>query len=285
MYSNEAQMKELFDQVSYECSKAVISKYSTSFSLGVRLLHKDFINPIRSIYGFVRLADEIVDSFHDYDKKELLEGFVRDTESAIKNGISLNPILNSFQQTVNKYDIDRELIDAFNRSMAMDLEKTNYKRDEFTDYLYGSSEVVGLMCLKVFCEGNRELYGSLKDSAMKLGSAFQKVNFMRDFKHDFQYLGRYYFPELSDAGFNEKTKRNIEESIEREFEEGYAGVMKLPKKARFGVYLVYIYYQRLFNKIKGLPAENVLQSRVRISNWQKFFLLARSYVRHSLNLI
>jgi len=285
MYAKEVQMKDLFDQVSYQCSKAVISKYSTSFSLGVRLLHHDYINPIRSIYGYVRFADEIVDSFHEYHKKELLEGFIKDTELAIQNGISLNPILNSFQHTVNKYEIDRELIDAFNRSMAMDLEKTNYKSDEFKDYLYGSSEVVGLMCLKVFCEGNNELYDALNQSARKLGSAFQKVNFMRDFEHDFQYLGRYYFPELSDAGFNETTKRNIEKSIEREFEEGFEGVLKLPKRARFGVYLVYIYYQRLFNKIKRLPAENVLQSRVRISNSQKFFLLAKSYVRHSLNMI
>ncbi|PCH99070.1 MAG: phytoene synthase [Bacteroidetes bacterium] len=278
-------MKELFDQVSYQCSKAVISKYSTSFSLGVRLLHRDFIDPIRAIYGYVRLADEIVDSFHDYDKKELLEGFIKDTGAAIRNGISLNPILNSFQQTVNKYDIDQELIDAFNKSMAMDLEKKNYKREEFKEYLYGSSEVVGLMCLKVFCEGDKELYASLKESAMQLGSAFQKVNFMRDFNHDFQYLGRYYFPELSSAKLDEVTKKNIEKSIDKDFADGYAGVVKLPKKARFGVYLVYIYYLRLFNKIKRLPAENVLQSRVRISNGQKMFLLARSYVRHSLNLI
>lgn len=277
--------KELFDTVSYKCSKAVTRAYSTSFSLAINVLHKDLIRPIHAVYGFVRFADEIVDSFHEFNKPELLKRFSAETKQAIKDGISLNPILNSFQQTVNKYKIEEELIDVFLHSMEMDLEKKNHDRKSFDAYVLGSAEAVGLMCLRIFCKGDEEQYQRLKHPAMKLGAAFQKVNFLRDMKADNQNLGRIYFPELEIANFNEKTKHQLETEIEADYSEGFAGIKALPKESRFAVYVVYVYYYSLFTKIKNTPTAGVLNGRIRISNARKYALLASAYLRHRMNLI
>lgn len=277
--------KVLFDSVSDRCSKLVTSTYSTSFSLAIRFLHKDFEKPIHGIYGFVRLADEIVDSFHDYQKKELLTRFANDTYLAIEEGISLNPILHSFQQVVNAYGIDRELIDRFLASMAMDLQKEEYNQEKYEEYILGSAEVVGLMCLKVFTEGDTETYEQLKASAMKLGSAFQKINFLRDLKADYNELGRSYFPGIDVTHFDDATKKRIEADIKADFDAGYEGIINLPKKARFGVYLAYIYYTALFKKISNTPSTRILEERISISNRRKASLLFGSYVRHSFNLL
>ena len=277
--------KELFDKVSYKCSKAVTRAYSTSFSLAINFLDKELIRPIHSVYGFVRFADEIVDSFHNFNKPELLKRFSDETKLAIKDGISLNPILNSFQQTVNNYKIEQELIDVFLCSMEMDLEKKHHDRKSFDDYVLGSAEAVGLMCLRIFCKGDEELYQSLKHPAMKLGAAFQKVNFLRDMKADNQKLGRIYFPELQMENFNEQTKLQLESEIEADYSEGFAGIKGLPKERRFAVYMVYVYYYSLFKKIKNTPIAGVLNGRIRISNPRKYALLAGAYFRHSLNLI
>ncbi len=277
--------KELFDNVSYKCSKAVTRAYSTSFSLAINFLDKEFIRPIHSIYGFVRFADEIVDSFHNYNKPELLKRFSAETKLAIKDGISLNPILNSFQQTVNKYKIEEELIDVFLRSMEMDLEKKHHDRKSFDDYVLGSAEAVGLMCLRIFCKGDEQFYQSLKHPAMKLGAAFQKVNFLRDMKADNQNLGRIYFPELQIENFNEQIKQQLESEIETDYREGFAGIMQLPKESRFAVYMVYVYYYSLFKKIKNTNSSGILNGRIRISNPRKYALLAGAYFRHSFNLI
>jgi phytoene synthase len=276
---------ELYKEVSYKCSRLVTTSYSTSFSLGVSLLHKDFIMPIHAIYGFVRFADEIVDTFHTSDKKELLNRFVKDTHDAINNGISLNPILHCFQDTVNKYKIDIELIDTFLRSMEMDLDKTTYNQEGYEDYILGSAEVVGLMCLRIFVEGNEKQYQELKPEAMKLGSAFQKINFLRDLKADVHILGRSYFPGFDVNNFNDLTKKDIEADIQKDFDAGLRGIKKLPRKARLGVYLAYIYYISLFRKIQRTPAEKVIKSRIRISDPQKYALFIGSYVKHSLNMI
>lgn len=277
--------KDLFDNVSYKCSKAVTSAYSTSFSLAINVLHKDLIRPIHAVYGFVRFADEIVDSFHEFNKPELLKRFSAETKQAIKDGISLNPILNSFQQTVNRYKIEEELIDVFLHSMEMDLEKKNHDRKSFDEYVLGSAEAVGLMCLRIFCKGDEQQYQTLKHPAMKLGAAFQKVNFLRDMKADNQNLGRIYFPGLQMENFNEQVKRELEQEIENDYHEGYAGIMQLPKESRFAVYMVYVYYYSLFKKIKSTPTEGVMNGRIRISNPRKYALLAAAYFRHSLNLI
>ena len=278
-------MKAIFDNVSKKASKMVTRQYSTSFSLGIQFLNKDFHEPIYGIYGFVRFADEIVDSFHDFNKPVLLDEFTKETYLSIERGISLNPILNSFQKTVNDFGIEKELIDTFLKSMEMDLEKKDYTEEGYKEYILGSAEVVGLMCLRVFTEGNKELYDKLKPYAMALGSAFQKINFLRDLNADYVGMGRIYFPNVNMQELNEETKAAIEKDIEADFDMGLQGIKMLPKKARLGVYVAYIYYRSLFNKIKKLKASNILEERIRIPNPQKVALFAGSYVRNSLNIL
>ncbi len=278
-------MKVLFDTISNKASKMVTRQYSTSFSLGIQFLHKDFHKPIYGIYGFVRFADEIVDSFHDFDKAVLLEEFKHETFTSIDRGISLNPILNSFQEVVNKYNIEPELTSTFLKSMEMDLEKKNYTDEGYKEYILGSAEVVGLMCLRVFTEGDHKLYDQLKPYAMSLGSAFQKINFLRDLNADYKGMGRVYFPNVNLDELNDETKAEIEKDIEADFNTGLAGIKMLPKKARLGVYVAYIYYRSLFNKIKKLKASHIMQERIRIPNGQKVALFAGSYLRNSLNIL
>lgn len=278
-------MKELFDKISAKSSKTTTLAYSTSFSLGIQFLGRKFHNPIYGIYGFVRFADEIVDSFHDYDKETLLDRFEQDTRLAIEERISLNPILNSFQHVVNQYDIEWELIDSFLKSMKMDLKQEFHDQLSYEDYILGSAEVVGLMCLRVFTEGDKELYNRLKPAAMKLGAAFQKVNFLRDAQADFEGLGRTYFPDVDMENFLTEDKKKIEEDIEDDFRQALQGIRQLPPSSRRGVYLAYFYYQQLFSKIKGLPAHRILGERVRIPNGRKMTLMLQSLVRHQLNLL
>lgn len=278
-------MKELYDKVSIKCSRLTTRSYSTSFSLGIRCLGKELRDPIYSIYGFVRFADEIVDSFHDYNKAELLKKFKEDTYRALDDTISTNPILNSFQITVNHFGIDRELIECFLRSMEMDLNQKTYSPEKFKEYVLGSAEVVGLMCLQVFCNGDKTMYEKLKPNAMSLGSAFQKINFLRDLNADYAGLGRIYFPDLDMTAFDESNKKQIEESIAKDFHHGYEGIINLPRSARFGVYVAYVYYLALFKKIKNTPSDQILQSRIRIRNRHKARLLAYSYFKHQLNML
>jgi 15-cis-phytoene synthase len=280
-------MKNIFDNLSHEMSTLTTKKYSTSFSLGISFLKKDLQKPIYAVYGFVRFADEIVDSFHNYDKADLLADFKKQTYEAIQKGISLNPILNSFQWAVNKYNIPLELIDTFLASMEMDLESetATFDQSKYEQYILGSAEVVGLMCLKIFVRGDETAYEKLKDSAMKLGSAFQKINFLRDLKADYHDLGRTYFPGINMDEFTSKVKKEIEEDIAKDFHEGYQGIIQLPKDARFGVYMAYIYYYKLFTKIKSTSAETILNERVRIPNNKKYSLFVFSYLRHNLNMI
>ena len=278
-------MKDIYNDVCYKCSKLVTNNYSTSFSLGVSLLHKDFVMPIHAIYGFVRFADEIVDTFHSHNKQELLKRFIKDTHDAINDKISLNPILQSFQDTVNKYKIDVELIDTFLNSMEMDLDNNKYNQEGYEKYILGSAEVVGLMCLKIFVEGDEKQYAELKHDAMKLGSAFQKINFLRDLKADYHILGRAYFPGFQLENFNPITKKEIEADIQKDFDAGLRGIKKLPKKARLGVYLAYIYYISLFQKIQNTSPEKVISARIRISDPKKYMLFMGSYFKHSFNLI
>ncbi len=259
--------------------------YSTSFSLGIRFLASRFHNPIYAIYGYVRLADEIVDSFHGYKQEKMLQELRKDTIQAIADGISINPVLHAFQEVVNLYNIEWELIDTFLKSMEMDLSKHQYNQEEYEVYILGSAEVVGLMCLRVFMEGNNESYEKLKPYAMKLGSALQKINFLRDLNADQNALGRQYFPQLLNGQFTEKVKREVEADIEADFELGYQGIKLLPKDARFGVYVAYIYYSKLLNKIKQIPASTVLHERVRISDQRKYALFCSSLFRHSFNLL
>lgn len=278
-------MKELFDEVSIKCSRLTTRSYSTSFSLGIRCLDKSLRDPICAVYGFVRFADEIVDTFHDYNKKELLERFKKDTYLAIEEGISLNPILNSFQYAVNKYKIEDELIDQFLYSMEMDLTEVEYDQSNFETYILGSAEVVGLMCLRVFCDGDTDQYEILKPYAMKLGSAFQKINFLRDMQADYITMGRSYFPGIEMTAFDEQSKKEIEKDIDTDFRVGREGIKKLPNCAKFGVYLAYVYYYSLFNKIKKVPPSNVMNERIRIPNPLKLSILFYTYVKHRLNLI
>ncbi|SKC86746.1 phytoene/squalene synthase family protein [Ohtaekwangia koreensis] len=278
-------MKALFDKVSIRCSRITTTAYSTSFSLGIFCLSKELRDPIYSVYGFVRFADEIVDTFHDYDKATLLARFKEDTYRAIREKISLNPILNSFQATVNHFQIEDALIDQFLKSMEMDLCEKNYTPENFKEYILGSAEVVGLMCLRVFCNGNEEQYNKLKPFAMSLGSAFQKINFLRDLNADFIGMGRSYFPEIDLSHFNEDCKRKIEESIAADFHHGFQGIKQLPRPARFGVYVAYVYYLALFKKIRNTPSERILKNRIRIRNRHKARLLAYSYVKHQLNML
>ncbi len=278
-------MKSLFDKVSVQCSKITTRAYSTSFSLGIYFLHKKLRNHIYAIYGFVRFADEIVDSFHDYDKSILLRTFKEDTYKAIENRISLNPILNAFQRTVHQFNINTELIETFLHSMEMDLEKTTYNEEKYREYILGSAEVVGLMCLHVFTEGDSMLYNELKPYAMKLGAAFQKVNFLRDLDADYKTLGRSYFPSIEMDHFNGDSKNMIEKEIEEDFNESLIGIKKLPPSSKAGVYLAYVYYTSLFKKIRNIPAQKVLKERVRISNGEKFGLMINSMLRYRMNLV
>jgi len=278
-------MIDLYHSVSKECSKLVTNRYSTSFSMGIRLFDKVFRAPIYSIYGFVRFADEIVDSFHGFDKKKLLEEFKLDTFKAIESGISLNPILHAFQKVVKDYSIDKELITAFLDSMEMDLYNKNYDQTEYEKYIYGSAEVVGLMCLKVFTKGNEQEYLRLRDPARSLGSAFQKINFLRDIKSDYEERGRVYFPNVDFNDFSKTEKEAIEQDIRIDFEDGLAGIKKLPKGARKGVYLAYVYYTNLFKKICNCSAKNVSEKRIRVRNRKKLYLLATSSIKNRLDLI
>lgn len=278
-------MKKLFDELSYEVSKRTTQKYSTSFSLGILALRPAIRQDIYAIYGYVRLADEIVDSFHTYDKPALLNRFKDDTRLALEEGISLNPILHSFQQTVSRYQIDHTLINQFLHSMEMDLQKLDYDPALYQEYIYGSAEVVGLMCLQVFTAGDKKQYEALKPYAQKLGSAFQKVNFLRDLKDDYQVLGRTYFPNIEMNVFDNSAKSRIEDEIEAEFKEALTGIQQLPHAARFGVYLAYKYYLSLFRKIKRTRAEKIINQRIRVPNSQKFLVMLKSYVRYKTTLL
>lgn len=278
-------MKMLFDELSQEMSKAVTKKYSTSFSLGILALSPSIRPGIYAIYGYVRLADEIVDSFHDYNKQELLEKLKEQTWHALDEGISLNPILQSFQETVNKYKIDRVLIERFLGSMQMDLAPVDYNTEKYKEYILGSAEVVGLMCLQVFVDGNTEAYNTLKPYAMKLGSAFQKVNFLRDLKDDYQILGRTYFPDIDMGVFDHRIKSSIEKDIESEFKEALIGIKKLPVSSKFGVYLAYKYYLSVLHKIKQTPAQKILKERIRIPNGQKLSLMMSSYFQYKMSIL
>jgi phytoene/squalene synthetase len=278
-------MMHLFHKISETCSKATTELYSTSFSSAIKLLHPDVRQPIHNIYGFVRFADEIVDTFHHPDKAELLQEFKADTFTAIGRGISLNPILQSFQNTVNLYNIDHDLIEAFFHSMALDLEKQAYDSQGYAEYIYGSAEVVGLMCLQVFCEGDKTLFSQLKMQARSLGAAFQKVNFLRDVKADFEGLERVYFPGCDFNNFSDADKAQIEADIQRDFNHAYQGIIKLPMKVRFGVYVAYKYYLSLFKKIKRTQAQNILEERIRIPNYGKVFIVAKAGVRSQLNIM
>ena len=278
-------MKQIFDEVCLECSRNTTRSYSTSFALGVRFLAKEFRDPIHAVYGFVRFADEIVDTFHDHNKTELMARFREDTVRAIEDHISLNPILNSFQHAYHTNNMTWDLVDTFLRSMEMDLEDVQYTTETYETYILGSAEVVGLMCLHVFVKGDVDTYAKLKPYAMRLGAAFQKINFLRDLQADFEGLGRTYFPGVNPEQFDEMAKSAIEEEIEADFKEAYKGILMLPKDARFGVYVAYVYYYRLFRKIKSLPSNRVLEERIRIPNQSKYALFVKSYVQHSFNLL
>ena len=279
-------MKALFDSVSAGCSKLVTNQYSTSFSLATKMLAGSIRQDIYNIYGFVRFADEIVDSFHEYDKKDLLDRFEADLEHALTIHISLNPILNAFQETYHRYAIPHHLVASFLKSMRMDLSKKVYKTEaEYREYIYGSADVVGLMCLCVFVKGDRDKYEQLKEPAMALGSAFQKVNFLRDLKADYDGLDRTYFPNTNLLELDEVSKSQIVAEIEADFRKGYQGILKLPSESKFGVYMAYRYYTKLLNKLRRLPSMEIKNSRVRVPNYQKVGLLARSYVRYRLNLV
>lgn len=279
-------MKELFDTVSHTCSRKVTHTYSTSFSLATKMLAPVIRQDIYNIYGFVRFADEIVDSFHDYNKKQLFDRFEASLEESLHEKISLNPILNSFQETVHQYQIDKALIDAFMLSMRLDLTKNVYRtEEEYKQYIYGSADVVGLMCLKVFVKGDNEKFEALKDAAMSLGSAFQKVNFLRDLKADQEGLNRTYFPNANLEELNEITKQEIIQEIEEDFRKGYEGILKLPVEAKFGVFMAYRYYRRLLKKLHRIPAVEIKNARVRVPNYEKFGLLTRSFVKYHLNLV
>ena len=271
----------LYDRTSLECSKLITTRYSTSFSLGIRTLDKKFRAPIYSIYGFVRFADEIVDTFHDHDKFELLDRFETDTYRAIDEKISLNPVLHSFQWVINGFGIERELIDAFLKSMRMDLDHKVYNQKGYASYIYGSAEVIGLMCLRVFTGGDDLLYQELREPARRLGSAFQKVNFLRDIRSDYFERGRIYFPGIDFSQFKSADKKAIEEDIQQDFNAAYAGIIRLPKGARKGVYLSYIYYLKLFEKIKKLSPESILQKRIRIPDLKKLALIIPTLFKNS----
>lgn len=276
---------DLYNETCFECSKIITQKYSTSFSLGIKAFDKKFQYPIYAIYGFVRYADEIVDTFHDKDKARLIQQFKKDTQAAIDDQISLNPVLQSFQEVANKYHIEFDLIDAFLKSMEMDLEKTSYTDESYKTYIYGSAEVVGLMCLRVFCEGDESLYLQLLPKARSLGSAFQKINFLRDIKSDFEERGRTYFPRVDFTKFSENDKKQIEIDIKADFDDAFEGIKKLPSGSKLGVYIAYVYYLQLFKKIKNTPATIIANKRIRVSDTQKLFLMAQALVKSKLNFV
>lgn len=279
-------MKQLFDDVSFKCSKLVTKSYSTSFSLAVKMLAPSIREDIYNIYGFVRFADEIVDSFHGYQKEQLIQDFETDYYKALDSGISLNPILNAFQITVKKNNISDDLVQAFLKSMKMDLVKSDYNtKAEYDDYIYGSADVVGLMCLKVFVQGNQEKYDALKDEAMRLGSAFQKVNFLRDLKDDNLVLNRNYFPGVDLRSFDDEAKKAIIAEIDEDFKAAREGIKKLPLEAKFGVFTAYVYYKKLLNKLERTPSHKIGTSRIRVSNYSKAGLLAQSFVTYKLRLV
>lgn len=275
---------KLFNETTYECSKLITQRYSTSFTLGIKTLEKRFHLPVYAIYGFVRYADEIVDTFHDHDKAKLLQRFRQDTFQAMDEKISLNPVLHCFQDVANTYGIEKELIDAFLHSMEMDLHFQTYDQKRYQEYIYGSAEVVGLMCLRVFCEGNNEMYDQLKAPARSLGSAFQKVNFLRDIRSDFTDRGRVYFPGVNFDDFSQ-AKEQIEKDIEKDFQLALAGILALPKGARMGVYLAYVYYLKLFHKIRSCPAAKIMSERIRIADQKKFGLLIQTMFRFRFNYL
>ena len=279
-------MKSIFDNVSKDCSKLVTNAYSTSFSMATKMLSDSIRQDIYNIYGFVRFADEIVDTFHNYDKEKLFRNFEKDLENALIDKISLNPILNAFQETYHKYNINKHLVDAFMNSMRLDLYKKDYlTEEEYKNYIYGSADVVGLMCLKVFVKGDNTKYEDLKDSAMSLGSAFQKVNFLRDLKADFEDLSRTYFPNTDLNHLDEVSKQAIISDIESDFSKGLQGIKRLPLEARFGVFMAYRYYNKLLQKLKNTPALEIKSARIRVPNYKKIELLTRSYVKYQLNLL
>jgi 15-cis-phytoene synthase len=275
----------LYHNTCFECSSLITRRYSTSFSMGIKAFHPRFRNPIYAIYGFVRFADEIVDTFHEFPKRELFERFKADTYQALEDRISLNPVLHTFQLTVHHYNIERSLIDAFLRSMEMDLEQNAYDSTGYNEYIYGSAEVVGLMCLRVFCENDTEKYENLKEPARRLGAAFQKINFLRDIKSDFDDRGRVYFPGINFSHFTDADKRSIERDIADDFDAALKGIRRLPEGARFGVYLAYKYYIQLFLKIKNAPAQLVALERFRVSDKRKIYLFFSSALRHQLNFL
>ena len=278
-------MRSLYDKSTLESSKVITNLYSTSFSLGIKMLDSKFHDSIYAIYGFVRYADEIVDTFHEHDKERLLNEFKADTYKAIEEGLSLNPVLHAFQLVVNKYGINHSYIEAFLKSMEMDLSKKHYDHSRYQEYIFGSAEVVGLMCLKVFCQGDQKQFDALEPAALKLGSAFQKVNFLRDMKSDFDERGRVYFPDVDFAMFTNDAKKKIEQDIQEDFNEAYEGIKNLPKGSRFGVYVAYVYYLALFKKIKNSGAKKIKNERIRVPNGIKILLLIRSYFEARLNFI
>ena len=279
-------MKSIFDKISFDCSRNVTKSYSTSFSAAVKMLWPSIRQDIYNIYGFVRFADEIVDSFHAYNKEELFDLFEKDLSNALQNKISLNPILNSFQFTVNKYKIPNELINAFMKSMKLDLSKKEYHtEDEYKEYIYGSADVVGLMCLKVFVNGDIEAYNRLKEPAMRLGSAFQKVNFLRDLKADFEDLSRTYFPDTDLTKLDEKSKSQIIADIQSDFDAGYQGIKNLPAEAKFGVYTAYSFYKKLLKKLQQTPSAEIKNTRIRVPDYQKYSLFAKCYVSYKFKLV
>lgn len=277
--------KQLFTDTSLACSKLITGRYSTSFTLGIKTLDASLHLPVYAVYGFVRWADEIVDTFHDQNKAVLLADFRRQTFEAIEAGFSLNPVLHSFQEVVRKYGIDHEFIEAFLHSMELDLEDRNYHPDLYNQYIYGSAEVVGLMCLRIFCHGNEAMFSQLREPARRLGAAFQKVNFLRDIRSDFEDRGRVYFPGVVYQHFNDAKKQEIEADIKADFDAAYRGIQQLPRSSKLGVYLAYVYYLKLFYKIKNLRAKHILQERVRVPNNTKILLLLGSYFRYRLALL
>ncbi|SNR83501.1 MULTISPECIES: phytoene/squalene synthase family protein [Hymenobacter] len=276
---------QLFTETSLACSKLITTRYSTSFTLGIRTLDRRFHLPVYAVYGWVRWADEIVDTFHDRDKAALFAEFRQQTDAALATGFSLNPVLHAFQHVVHQYRIDREFLDAFLYSMEMDLDDRSYNQSLYEKYIYGSAEVVGLMCLRIFCEGDEAMFTHLRASACRLGAAFQKVNFLRDIRSDYEERGRVYFPGVQYEAFDDQVKREIEADIRADFEAGYAGIVQLPRAARLGVYLAYVYYLKLFHKIRQLPAQHILGQRVRVPDNTKLLLLLGSYFRYRMRAI
>jgi phytoene synthase len=273
-------MMDLYSNTCFECSKLITERYSTSFSLGIKAFDKKFRGPIYSIYGYVRYADEIVDTFHNHDKVKLFDAFKKDTLNAIDQGISLNPVLHSFQDTINRYNVPMELVEAFWKSMEMDIDTSKYEEESYKEYIYGSAEVIGLMCLMIFCNGDINEYNRLSPFAKSLGSAFQKINFLRDIKSDYQDRGRVYFPNVKFTEFCEAQKKEIEIDIKKEFDHAYEGIKQLPEGARLGVYIAYRYYLDLFRKIKSLPASEVAKRRIRVGDTRKALLFVQAIVKN-----